>query len=53
VVGQEDLQAALDALKGAAEDATRIGTVTAKPGRTVTIPALGLKGKGDTFEEAQ
>jgi phosphoribosylformylglycinamidine cyclo-ligase len=53
VVGQEDLQAALDVLKGAAEDATRIGTVTAEPGRTVTIPALGLKGKGDTFEQAQ
>jgi len=53
VVGQEDLSAALGALKGAAEDATRIGTVTAEPGRTVTIPALGLKGKGDTFEQAQ
>ena len=53
VVGREDLTAALDALKGAAEDATRIGTVTAEPGRTVTIPALGLKGKGDTFEQAQ
>jgi phosphoribosylaminoimidazole (AIR) synthetase len=52
VVGQDDLQAALEALKGAAEDATRIGTVTAEPGRTVTIPAVGLKGKGDTFEQA-
>jgi len=52
VVGQDDLTAALDALKGATEDATRIGTVTAEPGRTVTIPAVGLKGKGDTFEQA-
>jgi phosphoribosylformylglycinamidine cyclo-ligase len=49
VVGEEDLPAALDVLKSAGEDATRIGTVTAEPGRTVTIPAAGLKGKGDTF----
>ena len=52
VVGEEDLQAALDALKGAGEDATRIGTVTDEPGRTVTIPAAGLKGRGDTFGPA-
>ncbi len=52
VVGEEDLQAAVDALKGAGEDATRIGTVTADPGRTVTIPAVGLTGKGDTFGPA-
>ena len=44
------MQAALDAIKGAGEDATRIGTVTATPGRTVTITAAGLTGKGDTFE---
>ena len=37
-------------IKGAGEDATRIGTVTATPGRTVTITAAGLTGKGDTFE---
>jgi phosphoribosylaminoimidazole (AIR) synthetase len=53
VVGKDDLQAALDALKDAGEDATRIGTVTAEPGRTVTIPAVGLKGKGDTFTQAR
>jgi hydrogenase maturation factor len=52
VVGEEDLQAALDALKGAGEDATRIGTVTDEPGRTVTIPAAGLKGRGDIFGPA-
>jgi phosphoribosylformylglycinamidine cyclo-ligase len=56
VVAKEDQQAALDALKGANEDATRIGTVTARqPGqqnRTVTIPAVGLTGHGDTFELA-
>jgi phosphoribosylformylglycinamidine cyclo-ligase len=49
VVGEDELPAALDVLKAAGEDATRIGTVTGEPGRTVTIPALGLKGKGDTF----
>jgi phosphoribosylformylglycinamidine cyclo-ligase len=53
VVGQEDLQAALGALKDAGEDATRIGTVTAEPGRTVAIPSAGLKGKGDTFERTR
>jgi phosphoribosylformylglycinamidine cyclo-ligase len=56
VVAREDQQAALDALKAANEDATRIGTVTAQqpgqPGRRVTIPAVGLTGKGDTFEQA-
>ena len=48
VVGEDELQAALDALKAAGEDATRIGTVTGEPGRTVAIPAAGLNGKGDT-----
>jgi phosphoribosylformylglycinamidine cyclo-ligase len=52
VVSEADQDRALDALKGADEDATRIGTVTAEPGRTVTLPAVGLKGKGDTFESA-
>jgi phosphoribosylaminoimidazole (AIR) synthetase len=50
VVGADQEQAALDAIRGAGEDATRIGTVTAAPGRNVTIPAAGLTGKGDTFE---
>jgi phosphoribosylformylglycinamidine cyclo-ligase len=53
VVGADEQRAALDVLKSAGEDATRIGTVTAEPGRTVTIPAAGLKGKGDTFEPAR
>jgi phosphoribosylformylglycinamidine cyclo-ligase len=52
VVGADQLQAALGALSSAGEDATRIGTVTAGPGRTVSIPAVGLRGKGDTFEQA-
>ena len=50
VVGEDDQQAALDALKAAGEDAIRIGTVTERPGRTVTIPAAGLIGKGDAFQ---
>jgi phosphoribosylformylglycinamidine cyclo-ligase len=53
VVSEADQDRALDALKGADEDATRIGTVTAETGRTVTLPAVGLKGKGDTFEAAE
>jgi phosphoribosylformylglycinamidine cyclo-ligase len=50
VVGESDQGKALDALKGAGEDASRIGSVTAAPGRTVSIPAAGLTGRGDTFE---
>jgi phosphoribosylformylglycinamidine cyclo-ligase len=50
VVGKNDEHKALEALKGVGEDAARIGTVTPEPGRYVTIPAAGLRGKGDTFE---
>jgi phosphoribosylformylglycinamidine cyclo-ligase len=50
VVGKADQQAALAALKQAGEDAVRIGWVTARTGRTVSIPAAGLTGRGDTFE---
>ncbi|HEX4832330.1 MAG TPA: phosphoribosylformylglycinamidine cyclo-ligase [Trebonia sp.] len=50
VVGKADQQAALDALKGAGEDPVRIGWVTARAGRSVSIPAVGLYGKGDSFE---
>jgi phosphoribosylformylglycinamidine cyclo-ligase len=49
VVPLADQQAAEDALKGAGEQPVRIGTVTATPGRTVSIPAAGLRGSGDTF----
>jgi phosphoribosylformylglycinamidine cyclo-ligase len=49
VVPPADQQAALDALKGAGEEPVRIGTVTATPGRFVSIPEAGLKGSGDTF----
>ena len=50
VVASQDADKALDALKQAGEDATRIGTVTAEPGKRVTIPAAGLTGRGDTFQ---
>src|ERR1700727_493158 len=50
VVGEDDQRAALDALRAAGEDAVRIGTVTERPGRTVTIPAAGLIGQGDAFQ---
>jgi len=50
VVGKADQQAALAALKQAGEDAVRIGWVTARTGKTVSIPAAGLTGRGDTFE---
>ena len=50
VVGKSEEQAALAALKQAGEDAVRIGWVTSHPGKTVSIPAAGLLGKGDAFE---
>ena len=50
VVGPDDADTALAALSGTGEDATRIGSVTAAGGRTVSIPAAGLRGRGDTFE---
>jgi phosphoribosylformylglycinamidine cyclo-ligase len=49
VVAESDLQPALDALKKAGEDAVRIGHVTAKPGKSVSIPSENLTGTGDTF----
>jgi phosphoribosylformylglycinamidine cyclo-ligase len=51
VVSKNDQQAALDALKQAGEDATRLGWVTARPGKTVSVPSAGLLGHGDTFEQ--
>jgi phosphoribosylformylglycinamidine cyclo-ligase len=43
-------QAAIAALKAAGEEPARVGWVTSRPGRTVSIPSAGLKGRGDTFE---
>jgi phosphoribosylformylglycinamidine cyclo-ligase len=50
VVSKSEQQAALEALKRAGEDAVRVGWVTSRPGKTVSIPAAGLIGKGDAFE---
>ncbi|HEY1703798.1 MAG TPA: phosphoribosylformylglycinamidine cyclo-ligase [Trebonia sp.] len=52
VVAERDARHALDALKKAGEDAVRIGHVTATPGKSVSIPARGLTGTGDTFTQA-
>ena len=48
----DQLRHALDALKKTGEDAVRIGHVTATPGKSVSIPARGLTGTGDTFTQA-
>jgi phosphoribosylformylglycinamidine cyclo-ligase len=53
VVAKSEQQAALDALKGVGEDPARIGWVTARPGRSVSIPSVGLYGKGDAFEHVK
>ena len=53
VVSKSEQQAALDALKSVGEDPVRIGWVTARPGRSVSIPAAGLYGKGDAFEQVK
>ena len=50
VVSKSDQQAALAALKQVGEDAVRVGWVTARSGRSVSIPSAGLVGKGDAFE---
>lgn len=50
VVAESDVQPALDALKRAGEEASRIGHVTARPGKFVSIPSKGLEGTGDAFD---
>jgi AIR synthase related protein, C-terminal domain len=42
-------QAAIDALKSVGEEPARVGWVTSRPGRYVSIPAAGLRGRGDSF----
>jgi phosphoribosylformylglycinamidine cyclo-ligase len=53
LVPPADQQAALDALRGAGEQPARIGVVTDRPGRHVTLPTVGLTGRGETFEVLQ
>jgi phosphoribosylformylglycinamidine cyclo-ligase len=50
VVAAAEQEAALDALKAAGEDPVRIGSVTSQAGKSVSIPAAGLHGRGDSFE---
>jgi len=50
VVAPADQQAAVAALKGAGEEPVVAGSVTAHPGRYVSIPQAGLLGRGDVFE---
>src|SRR6202050_2833723 len=44
-------QAAMAALKSAGEEPVRVGWVTGRQGRIVSIPSAGLRGHGDSFEE--
>lgn len=50
VVAKSDQQAAMTALRAVGEEPVRIGWVTARPGRTVSIPRAALVGQGDAFE---
>jgi phosphoribosylformylglycinamidine cyclo-ligase len=50
VVSPSEQQTATDALKRAGEEPLRIGIVTDRPGRTVTLPSAALTGRGETFE---
>jgi phosphoribosylformylglycinamidine cyclo-ligase len=50
VVSAADAEAALAALAGAGEQPVVAGSVTARPGRYVSIPAAGLLGHGDVFD---
>ena len=50
VVSPADAPAALRALTTAGEQPVVAGSVTARPGRYVSIPAAGLLGRGDVFE---
>jgi phosphoribosylformylglycinamidine cyclo-ligase len=42
-------QAAMAALKSAGEEPVRVGWVTGRQGRIVSIPSAGLRGHGDSF----
>jgi phosphoribosylformylglycinamidine cyclo-ligase len=50
VVAPADQQVAVHALKSAGEEPVVAGSVTARPGRYVSIPAAALLGRGDAFE---
>jgi phosphoribosylformylglycinamidine cyclo-ligase len=50
VVAKSDQPVVMSALKNAGEEPIRIGWVTARNGRTVSLPSAGLIGQGVTFE---
>ena len=49
VVSPDDERAATAALSGAGEEPLAIGLVSDRPGHEVSIPSLGLRGRGDAF----
>jgi len=51
VVSPSEQRAAVDALERAGEEPVRIGVVTGRPGRGVSLPAAGLIGRGDAFRQ--
>ncbi len=52
VISPARQQAAMDALKSVGEEPVRVGWVTGRSGRTVSIPSAGLLGHGDAFRPA-
>ena len=50
VVSAARQQAAMTALKNVGEEPVRVGWVSGRKGRTVSIPSVGLRGHGDSFE---
>ena len=51
VVAAARQQAAMTVLKSVGEEPVRVGWVTGRKGRMVSIPSAGLRGSGDSFEE--
>jgi phosphoribosylformylglycinamidine cyclo-ligase len=49
IVSPSKQQAAVAALKSAGEEPVRVGWVTGRSGRNVSIPTAGLVGRGDIF----
>jgi len=50
IVSPAKQQAAIEALKSVGEEPARVGWVTSRPGRFVSIPPAGLRGRGDAFQ---
>jgi phosphoribosylformylglycinamidine cyclo-ligase len=50
VVPPAQEHAAMAALESAGEEPARVGRVTGHPGRTVSVPSAGLRGRGEAFD---